>query len=123
MADYITIDNRQYRVSHNFSALSMFAELTGRRTLDQMSNMEGMSPQDLLTMMYCSIYNGEQLEGRTLEIESPVKLGLLVDIGTMQTYVGIFAKQMNSGLKKDRVEMGDEVKKKTSFWRRLRGKH
>lgn len=123
MADYITIDNRQYRVLHNFIAISMFAELTGRRTLDQISNMEDMTPQDILTMMYCSIYNGEEYEKRTLEIESPMKLGLLVDMATMQEYVKIFAKQMNSGLKKDRVEMGEEVKKKTSFWRRLRGKH
>lgn len=123
MADYITLENRKYRVLHNFAAISMFAELTGRRTLHQISNMEDMTPQDILTMMYCSIYNGEEYENRTLKIESPMKLGLLVDMETMQTYVGIFAKQMNTGLKKDRVEMGDEVKKKTSFWRRLRGKH
>ena len=123
MADYITIDNRQYRVCHNYYAFSMFAELTGKKTLEEMSDITHMSPQDLITMMYCAIYNGEELDGRTLDITSPSKLGIMVDMPTMQLYVRLFAKQVSTGIKESQVQTGDGVKKKTSFWMKLRGKH
>lgn len=126
MADYIKINDRQYRVSHCFEALSMFAELTGRNTLEQMCQLDGMTPNDIKTMMFCAVYSGEKLEGRELDIKSPTELGLLVGIADMSEYVKIFAKQMNTGLKKDQVASPQaqevEVKKKKSLWQRLKGR-
>lgn len=119
-AEYINIEGRDYRVSHSFATLSMFSQLTGRTTLEQMERFEGMSPDDLMAMMYCAIYMGEKLDGRVLEIETPQQLGMLVGIGTMQTYAQIFARQMRADIP-EKNTTGNEVKKKIPFWRRLRG--
>jgi hypothetical protein len=119
-AEYINIEGKDYRVSHSFATLSMFSQLTGRKTLEQMERFEGMSPDDLMAMMYCAIYMGEKLDGRVLEIETPQQLGMLVGIGTMQIYAQIFARQMRADIP-EKNTAGNEVKKKIPFWRRLRG--
>ena len=119
-AEYINIGGKDYRVSHSFATLSMFSQFTGRKTLEQMERFEGMSPDDLMAMMYCAIYMGEKLDGRVLEIETPQQLGMLVGIGTMQTYAQIFARQMRADIPEKNTS-GNEVKKKIPFWRRLRG--
>lgn len=118
-AEYITIEGQKYRVSHNFATLEMFSQMTGRTTLEQMSELDRMSPGDLLTMMFCAIYMGEKKDGREFGMESPQELGLCVGVGDMQEYVQIFARQMRSDIKPERVST--EVKKKIPFWRRLRG--
>ena len=119
-AEYINIEGKDYRVSHSFATLSMFSQLTGRQTLEQMENFNSMSPDDLMAMMYCSIYFGEKLDGRELELESPQQLGMLVGIGTIQTYAQIFARQMRADLPESKTP-AKEVKKKIPFWRRLKG--
>lgn len=123
MAEYITIQDRQYRVSHSFGAMAMFAKTTGRKTLEQIGGMGDFSPDDLMTMFFCSLWAGEKLEGRDLDIESPSKLALMVDMPTVTEYVKLFTKQMNSGVQKeDAKNTTEDVKKKTSFWKRLRGR-
>lgn len=123
MAEYITIQNRQYRVSHSFGAIAMYSKATGRKTLEQIGDMSSFSPDDLMTMFYCSLWAGESLEERELDIESPSKLALMVDMPTVMEYVKLFTKQMNSGVQKEDVKhTTEDVKKKTSFWKRLRGR-
>jgi len=123
MADYIKINDRQYRVKHSFAAMAMFAEMTGRNTLGQMCELDKMTPKDIIAMMYCAIYCGEKLEKRELEMESPTELGLHVGIDQMVAYIKIFTKQMNTNLNGDDVAVPQgEVKKKTSLWQRLRGR-
>lgn len=119
-AEYINIEGKDYRVSHSFATLSMFSQLTGRKTLEEMEKFDGMSADDLMTMMYCAIYMGEKLDGRILEIDTPQQLGMLVGIGTMQTYAQIFARQMRADIPEKKTTT-KEVKKKIPFWRRLRG--
>lgn len=118
--DYLKLNNRQYAVSHCFAAMTMFSEMTGRRTLEQMADLGEMTPNELLTMMYCAIYMGEKAEGRELDVENPQALGLLVGIGDVQDYVQIFAKQMRADIPAHNRSAKD-VKKKTPFWRRLKG--
>lgn len=120
MADYINIEGRELRVSHSFAVLTMFAELTGRKTLEQMTNLQNISPQDLQTMMYCALLYGEMADGRKLEYTNAEELGAVITIAHMQEYVKIFAKQMSSAIPQE-AKKSAEVKKKTSFWRRLRG--
>ena len=115
--DYIKIQDRQYAVSHCFSAMTMFSEMTGRKTLEQMADLGDMSPNELLTMMFCAIYMGEKVEGREFEVETPQALGLLVGVGHMQEYVQIFAKQMRADIPVQKSST-PEVKKKSPFWRR-----
>lgn len=123
MADYITIQDRQYRVSHAYAAIEMFAKATGRKTLEQIGDMSSFSPGDLMTMFYCSLWAGESLDKREFDIKSPSELALLVDMPTVTEYVKLFAKQMGSGLQKEDVkDVAEGVKKKTSFWKRLRGR-
>lgn len=119
MKEYITIEDKQYRVTHSMAAISMFAELTGRKTIDKIADMAEMSPNDLLTMMFCSIYMGEKLEKRELDFESPQDLGMVVGVGLMQDYVQIFARQMKADIP---VKPGkkDDVKKKRQRWPRLK---
>lgn len=119
-AEYIQIEDRDYRVSHSFATLTMFSQLTGRKTLEQMSELDAMSADDLLTMMYCAIYMGEKLDGKVLEIATPQELGMKIGIGTMQLYVQIFARQMRADIPQPKPTT-KEVKKKIPFWRRLRG--
>ena len=118
--DYIKVNDRQFAVSHCFAAMTMFSEMTGRRTLEQMADFEEMTPNELLTMMFCAIYMGEKAEGRELDVETPQALGLLVGIGDMQEYVQIFAKQMRADIPAPK-KTTTEVKKKIPFWRRLKG--
>lgn len=120
MADYINIEGKDYRVSHSFAALTMFAELTGRKTLEQMTNLQNLSPQDLQTMMYCALLYGELSDKRKLSFTSPDELGAVISIAHVQEYVKIFAKQMTSTIP-HQAGKGTEVKKKMSFWRRLKG--
>lgn len=123
-AEYITIQDRQYRVSHSWAAIQMFCKATGRKTLEQVSDMTNFSPDDLMSMFYCSIWAGEKLDGREVDIESPSQLSLIVDMSTVTEYVKLFTKQMNSEMKKEDVApTTTEVKKKRSFWMKLRGKH
>lgn len=119
MKEYITVEDKQYRVTHSMAAISMFAELTGRKTIDKIADMAEMSPNDLLTMMFCSIYMGEKLEKRELDFESPQDLGMVVGVGLMQDYVQIFARQMKADIP---VKPGkkDDVKKKRQRWPRLK---
>lgn len=119
-AEYINIEGKDYRVLHCYGAISMFSQLTGRKTLEEMENFGNMSADDLMTMMYCAIYMGEKKDKRVLEIETPQELGLMVDMGTMQTYAQIFARQMRADIP-EKNTTGKEVKKKIPFWRRLRG--
>lgn len=118
--DYLNLNNRQYAVSHCFSAMTMFSEMTGRRTLEQMADLGEMTPNELLTMMYCAMYMGEKAEGRELDVENPQALGLLVGVGDVQNYVQIFAKQMRADIPTHN-KTATEEKKKTPFWRKLRG--
>ena len=117
--DYIKLHDRQYAISHCYSAMVMFSEMTGRQTMEQMADMGKMSPNELLTMMFCAMYMGEKAEKRELDIETPQALGLLVGIGDMQEYVQIFAKQMRADIPAQKRSAG-EVKKKKPFWQRLR---
>lgn len=123
MKEYIIIEGKHYCVKHSMAALAMYAELTGRKTVDEMSHVERMSPDDLITMMYCAIYMGEKLEERELDIPTPHKLGMMIDVRTMQVYVQIFAKQMSADIptKNVRQNVPDDVKKKRQRWPRLRG--
>lgn len=118
--DYLKLNNRQYAVSHCFAAMTMFAEMSGKRTLEQMADLGEMTPNELLTMMYCAMYMGEKAEGRELDVENPQALGLLVGIGDVQEYVQIFAKQMKADIPAQK-KSANEVKKKIPFWRRLKG--
>lgn len=118
-AEYIRIEDRDYRVSHSFATLTMFSQMTGRKTLEQMSEISNMSPDDLLTMMFCALYMGEKMDGRQLEVDTPQQLGMHIGIGQMQEYVQIFARQMRADIPQSKTT--GEVKKKIPFWRRLRG--
>ena len=122
MKEYITIEDKQYRVTHSMAALAMYAELTGRKTIDEMSHVEKMSPKDLIAMMYCSMYMGEKLEKRELAINSPQELGMMIGVGTMQEYVRIFAKQMSAEIpaKAKDHRLSEDVKKKRQRWPRLK---
>lgn len=120
MKEYITIEDKQYRVTHSMAAISMFAELTGRKTIDKIADMAEMSPNDLLTMMFCAIYMGEKLEKRGLKFESPQDLGMVVGVGLMQDYVQIFARQMKADIPAKPGKKGDDVKKKRQRWPRLK---
>lgn len=120
MKEYITINEQSYRVSHSFATLAKFSEMTGRSSLEQMSELGTMSPNDLLTMFYCAIYIGEKIDGKQLQLKSPEELGMMVGIPTIQEYVKIFAKQMRAELPVS--ENGDaEVKKKKHRFLSLRG--
>ena len=117
-AEYIIIEEKKYRVSHSFATLTMFSNLTGRKTLEQMGELNTISTEELLTMMFCALTIGEKLDGRKLEYESVQELGMVVGIGHMQDYVQIFARQMRAEI--PQKKNSTEVKKKRPFWRRLR---
>ena len=118
-AEYISIEEKEYRVSHSFATLTMFSSLTGRKTLEQMGELNQMSSEDLLIMMFCALTMGEKLDGKKLEFESAQDLGMVVGIGHMQEYVQIFARQMRADIPQQKNTK--EVKKKIPFWRRLKG--
>ena len=118
--DYITINSRQYRVKHSYLTFAMFAEITGRGTIEQMGDLSKMSPNELLTMMYCSLYVGAKIDKVEFDFEAPQDLGLVVGIADMQEYVQIFAKQVKADIPEQKHINTEEVKKKRPFWRSLR---
>lgn len=118
--DYIKIDSRQYRVKHSYLTFAMFAELTGRGTIEQMGDLSKMTPHELLTMMYCSLYVGAKVDKVEFDFASPDELGLVVGIADMQDYVQVFAKQVKADIPAQQHVNTEEVKKKRPFWRSLK---
>lgn len=119
MKDYIEIEGKRYRVKVCWNAVAMYLKQKGVEDLTNFGNIDNMSAEDMLIMMYWSLYYGEQIDGRELPFASSIQLGNVIGPSHIASFIAIFASQMKSEIPPEHMpkEESDVKKKKFSFFR------
>lgn len=112
MKDFVTINDREFRVEINWNAISEFLDQRNY-SLSELSNFADFSAKDINTLLYCAIQEGERMEGRKLEL-SMQDICSELDAGDIGQFLEIFRKhylEKNAG-----SEEGGEGAKKKTLW-------
>lgn len=120
MKEFIEIGGKKYRAHICWNAVLMYLKEKGVEDLTKFGEIYSMSAEDVLRLMFWSMFYGEEMEGRELPIKSSHELGLMVSHKEVMEFVNIFAKQMTSQLpqQEEQTPAPEEVKKKRFFFRK-----
>lgn len=88
-------DGREVRIMWNMNALGKFTKLTGK----EMTDLAKPDINDLRTVAWCSAIEGEEADGRELEL-SEVQFGRLIDMAGIVKFSEILTEQAGGVQKK-----------------------
>ena len=97
-ADYLTLDDgRRVRILFNMNALGDLSKKTGIEMTDLAGNKADINT--LRTIAWCSAIEGEEAEGRTLELTEK-EFGRLISMEGIVSFSAILTAQSNNSQKK-----------------------
>ncbi len=97
-ADYLELtDGRKVRVLWNMNALGEYTSVTGREITD-LAEVKADVPT-LRTIAWCSAREGEEAEGRTLDLDER-QFGRLIDMAGIVRFSEILTKQTQGAAQK-----------------------
>jgi len=111
MKDFIEIGGTEYRVEVNWNAIGDFLDVKGY-DLTELSKVGAMKVADMTTLLWCSIVEGERLEGREFKIAER-DLGAMIGPSDLKSFIEVFSRYFSS---KSNATGGDSVKKKNNRW-------
>jgi len=97
-ADYLELtDGRKVRVLWNMNALGEFTSVTGMEMIDF---AEAKADVDMLrTIAWCAVREGEEAEGRTLDLDER-QFGRLIDMAGIVRFSEILTEQTRGAAQK-----------------------